>query len=231
MTLTLRESSTDTVIGVARLPLETLIREQTEQTYCFEQTPLLPPARAPLPSDEPIGTLTAALITDWGLSNQTAGDFHNSSFEFARRRRAASSDAVPSASAAAGGLAASLPLPTALARAPSAADALRPSAATAAAAAAAAPAAAPAATAAPPPAPPARGSGRVPRDRVILSRLVSAKPTAAAAARAADTPSAAEVAAASTANFVFDHKRYTEYERVKATLKPDLKLERTTRLL
>ena len=107
VTVMLRESSTKTVIGSARLPLLPILEEHVEKTYTFEKTPLMPPRRAAfqgLDSETPVGYLTVGLVTDWGLSNTNAGEFGNSAFEFVRRRKEEAAAEALAASAPAGAL-------------------------------------------------------------------------------------------------------------------------------
>lgn len=105
VTFTLRETTTGTPVGVARVPLAPLLEEHVEKTYTYDRVPLLPPRKASasglgLSGDMPVGHLSLSLLTDWGLSNTTAGEgYGNSTFEFARRRREAAA-AAGNASAA-----------------------------------------------------------------------------------------------------------------------------------
>ena len=79
----LRVSPSDHTIATARVPLASIVDEHLEKEYFFEGTALCRPR-----SDEPLATLDVSVIADWGMSNTSGGDFGNSAFEFARRRKA-----------------------------------------------------------------------------------------------------------------------------------------------
>lgn len=81
----LRESSSNQVIGTARIPLMPLLDEHVEKPYAYDQTPLYPPKGAE--GTEPVAFLSLSLTTDWGLSNTCAGEYGNSAFNFVRQRR------------------------------------------------------------------------------------------------------------------------------------------------
>ena len=91
VTCMLRETSTNQTIGIARLPLLGILQEHVEKTYAYDKVPLMPPRRSglALPADTPVGYLDVELVSDWGLSNTSAGDYGNSASEFVRRRKEA----------------------------------------------------------------------------------------------------------------------------------------------
>jgi hypothetical protein len=86
----LRESATATPIGTARIPLSRIFEEHTEGCYEFPDTPLYPSRRAGMnvAADVPVAHVSVSLVTDWGLSNTSGGEYGNSAFEFARSRMA-----------------------------------------------------------------------------------------------------------------------------------------------